>query len=508
MATTALVKAASHVDPQIFPLDELPQEVIDLIGSHLSASDPLTLLQWSSTCRFYRSLFAPLVFNSVTIGIHINTLPCVQTLHNNQHVRSLTVSCATDRLELRRSRMCADLSTYGSGQKNNHTWINCSYIETILSQLPPSLESLTLYFPDDWLTVNQVYWPCFSFEPEQSPLTHHERINLHRRLLWTIFDSVAKNHLMGPKDNGFSLTIHNMAPHPSGVYHQPCLRAFLKRVTSFTMSLCKFQSVAGDRVRLPKIGWFRYMITGWFYDVLRSVTELKLVANAAWQVAMRFNGVPCYSTLSPLPTHFTQLRHLALENMFIDSKLVDYLTFSFHASILESVTLHNCFCHTITNVESEAETLDFPDAPTWSDLFRRLAKATTRKLTSVKVTYDISLISERMPCYFDKRHRHNPELCVFRKDSLNMSWVCESLIDAAAVDSQCDEYTRFSDAACRRHLHRSMVFLYTTIDPVKRTFTSGVWDTTLRYADGTDLDSWKRLVDKMTRNGGRNLPRC
>lgn len=296
MATKDLVDAATHVAPGVFPLDDLPQEVIDLIGQHLSDSDPLTLLQWSSTCRFYRALFAPLVFSSVTIGIHINTTPCVQTLRKNQHVKSLTLSCATDRLELRRSRMRRDLSTYGAQHKNNYTWINCQYIETILCQLPPSLESLTLYFPDEWLTINQVYWPCYSFEPEESPLTHNDRINMHRRLLWVIFDSIAKNHHMVPKANGFALTIHNMAPHPSGVYHQPCLRAFLRKVTSFTMSLCKFQSITGDRLRLPKIGWFQYMIAGWFYDVLRSVTEFKLVANAAWQVALTYNGIPAYTS--------------------------------------------------------------------------------------------------------------------------------------------------------------------------------------------------------------------
>lgn len=230
--------------------------------------------------------------------------------------------------------------------------------------------------------------------------------------------------------------------------------------------------------------------------------------HSSFPVAFNHTQMLTMAALSPLPTHFPQLRHLTLENMFVDSRLVDYLTFSFHASILESITLHNCFCHTITNVESDAETLDFPDAPTWSDLFRKLAKATTRKLTSVKVTYDISLIAERMPCYFDKRHRHNPELCMFRTGSLDMAWVCESLIEAAVLDSQCDEYTRFSSTACRKHLHRSMVFLYSTIDPAKRSFTSGAWDTTLRYADGTDLESWKRLVDKMMRNGGKNLPRC
>ncbi|KAJ9639151.1 hypothetical protein H2204_004059 [Knufia peltigerae] len=409
--------------------------------------------------------------------------------------------------------MCRDLSAHRYMYKRHFTWINCSFIETILRQLPPSLESLTLYFPDEWLTLNQVYWPCFSFEPEQSPLTDYERVHLHRRLLWTIFDSVAKNHDMAEKPNGFALTIHNVAPHPSGVYHQPCLGEFLRKITSFTMSLCKFQSIAGDRVRLPKTGWFRYMITGWFYDSLHSITEFKLVANAAWQVALKFNDVPSYSTLCPLPSHFPQLRHLSLENMFIDSRLVDYLTYPFHATILESVTLHNCFCHTTTNdnVESSdaaAETLDFPDAPTWSDFFGMLVNAATCKLTSVSVTYDISLVSERMPCYFDKRHRHSPELCAFRKDSLNMSWVCDSLIEAAALDNLCDEYTRFSTTACRKHLHRSRVFLYSSIDPVKRAFTPGVWDTTLRYADGSDLESWKRLVDKMTRNGGRNLPRC
>ncbi|KAK5560887.1 hypothetical protein LTR46_001196 [Exophiala xenobiotica] len=501
----------SHAGRDFFPITQLPQEVVDAIQVLLSATDPVTLLQWSSTSRFYRDLLGPHVFRSLTLGLHVSPLQCVDALSEHKHIKSLTFSCATTRPSpLRRSRPCKVLENH-----ERHcplTYINCSFIDSTLRHLPPALSSLILHFPDHWITHNQAYWPRFSFETEDQPLADGDRVVLNRTLLWTVLDAVAKNDI-SQRPDGFELQILNISPFVSGVYHQPCFRTFLGHVTSFTLSLCIFEPDPLNRMH-PKNEWFRYLLSGWFYDNLERVRNFKLISNAAWQVAGEFpwSSRISYSTLSPKPEHMPQLRHLTLENTFIDTELIDFLTTTGHPQALETITLHNCFCHATTSeVESEAEaemeTVDIFESPTWSNLFDSMVDAHPSNLVSVKITYDEVHLKARMPCYYDKNH--DPSVCKLRRNDKSRP-ICESLMHAAAIDAECPEYAKYIAlrTPCECHAHRTMMFLYSTIDPGKGSFASGRWDTCMRYGDGRDMESWKRLAKVMNANGGRHVLTC
>jgi len=298
----------SHAGRESFPITRLPQEVVDVIQAHLSASDPDALLQWSSTSRFYRDLLAPHVFRSITVGLHVSPLHCVDTLREHKHIKSLTFSCAAARPSpLRRSRPCQVLTSHE--RHSPLTWINCSFIDSTLRHLPPGLSSLTLHFPDHWITCNQVYWPRFSFESEHQPLGHDDRDVLNRTLLWTVIDAVAKNDI-SQRPNGFEFQILNISPHTSGVYHQPCFRTFLSHLTAFTLSLCNFEPLPSDKT-LPRNDWFRYLLSGWFYDNLERVRDFKLISNAAWQVAGKFPWSTRISYSSKSASICSSVQHLA-----------------------------------------------------------------------------------------------------------------------------------------------------------------------------------------------------
>ena len=83
-------------------------------------------------------------------------------------------------------------------------------------------------------------------------------------------------------------------------------------------------------------------------------------------------------------------------------------------------------------------------------------------------------------------------------------------MNAAAIDAECPELSKYIAirTPCESHVHRTMVFLYSTIDPDKGSFALGLWDTCMRYDDGRDMESWKRLAELMITNGGRNVLTC
>ena len=279
--------AESHQGLGYFPMDSLPLEVIELIGA---ASDPATLIQWSSTCRFYRDLLSPHVFKSITIGPKLASTRVVGALSSNDRVKSLTFTCEADR----HSRQAKEDSkaSKNEGRRCPTELINSDLLSQVLRRLPTNLASLTLRFPDEWMAKDNICWPRrFAFEDEQ-PLSDCERHDLHHDMLWTTMDSMAKNNISHKQE--FQLQILNMTPHVSGVYHQPFFRNFLRQVTSFTLALGKFERHWAHRP-LDR-SWYRYLLSGWFYDQLQKVETFTLSAEAVWlNTAVLSSGVDFYS---------------------------------------------------------------------------------------------------------------------------------------------------------------------------------------------------------------------
>ncbi|KAK5030436.1 hypothetical protein LTS07_005220 [Exophiala sideris] len=485
-----------------FPINSLPLEVIELIGA---ASNPATLVQWSSTCRFYRDLLSPHVFRYITFGPKLPPSRVVEALSRNVCIKSLTFTCEADR----HSRQAKEDSEARNdeGQRPSKDSINFDLLGQVLRRLPTNLANLTLRFPHEWTAVDNMCWPeQFAFEDEQ-PLTACERHDLHHEMLWTTLDSMAKNNISHKQE--FQLQIHNMSPHVSGVYHQPSFRNFLRQVTSFTLALCKFNRHPSHRP-LERT-WYRYLLSGWFYDQLHRVETFTLSAKPIWlNTAVVSLGVQLYSTLSPKPDHLPNLKHLTLSGLFIDPDLIAFLTS--HAQNIQSVSLHNCFCHATTKDGGTSWWLvdyDVSQCPPWSSLFDSLAAQKSAKLTSFTISYDSWHIEDRMPCYYEERH--DTEACAgyspHRFGSLRQPLLCKSLMAAAVLDAECRRSSRLTGIPCEKHSHQSLMFLYSDLHVERHGkgasayFLWGTTDTCMSFIEGSDFESWMSASMNLTNVG-------
>ncbi|KAI1611727.1 hypothetical protein EDD36DRAFT_297914 [Exophiala viscosa] len=493
--------AECHQETGYFPIDSLPLEVIELIRAQC---DPATLLSWSSTCHFYRGLLRLHVFEQITIGPKIPPTRVVEALSGNFHVLSLEFTCEADR----HSHQAKEDSKAGGnvgGQRSPKDLISSEMLGQVLRQFPEDLANLTLRFPEKWIAKDNLCWPReFAFEEEQ-PLTDIERNNLHNDLLWTTLDSMAKNNISSQRV--FRLQLLNISPHVSGVYHQPCFRNFLRKITSFVLELCRFER--HWRHRPLERTWYRYLLSGWFYDQLQRVEDFSFFATPIWSDTLLSDSRHVYSTLSPKAEQLPNLKHLTLSTVMIDPNLIAFLTSKCHAQNIESISLHDCFCHaTIHDYGTplgDAE-YDASECPTWATLFDRLVAQRPPNLTSFTISYGPWQLEEKMACYYQEGHE--TKHCSLAS-TMNPQ-MCKTLMAAAVLDADCQERSRLTRVPCDQHFHRSLMLLYSRLCPMvsrlsTACFGGGATETCTRFLEGSDLQAWKSLAELMVTNGGRNV---
>ena len=205
------------------------------------------------------------------------------------------------------------------------------------------------------------------------------------------------------------------------------------------------------------------------------------------------------------------MKHLALSGVFIDPELIAFLTSKQHDQNIQSISLNNCFCHATTK-DNETSLwrveYDASQCPTWSSFFDCLVAQSPPKLTSFTISYDSWHLEHRMACYYEEGH--DTEYCALY-GSATRSQICDTLMAAAVLDADCRDLSRLNGVPCEKHVHRSLMLLYSDLHPERgidgaaTNFLWGTMDTCTRFLDGSDLESWKRLAELMVANGGRNV---
>ena len=237
------------------------------------------LISWSSTCSFYRNLFASRLFRDLLLRIEPKSMLSVHALSKTshwKHVESLTLSP-----RFPKNQRYISGSKYHRRQLNLVRDLDHECLDQILSNLPPKLKSLALDFPS--------YWPQKGkddfgpLDPEETPeqTVVVERTLKLRKLVYTVMSAVSRSDFSSKQ--GFVLQLSNLPPMPCTAYSTPGFHQFLNHVTHFTILLSNWAYHVTKLVDDLRSPWQLFRGLGhWFFDHLTKAVTLNFYTNGPW----------------------------------------------------------------------------------------------------------------------------------------------------------------------------------------------------------------------------------
>ncbi|KAJ9603408.1 hypothetical protein H2200_012186 [Cladophialophora chaetospira] len=287
------------------------------------------VLNWSSTCSYYRRLLAPHLLHDLVLRTRPKSVDSVAALANTSHwsqVKALTV-CTTFLLEKERD----------DGFESPFEDLDLEHIERVLSNLPPNLESLTVDLPWDWYNDldGEDHEP---FEiPEEGDFAH---------VFYTIFHSLGQNEIS--KKGRFTFNVlnipgaHFLGPDGRDATTEDGFHNFLSHVTTFKLTLPYVDNGAGWQMSVYRSDSdnFTAALGSQFIDKLADVTSLTLEANYSCPIGSNRDW---HAIAFPMPTEdarFPKLKTLTFDHFWVDTDLLGFI--GTHSPNIEHLTLLNC----------------------------------------------------------------------------------------------------------------------------------------------------------------------
>jgi hypothetical protein len=348
-------------------LGNLPRELQLAIAEALvsSSNGHAAILEWSSTCSFYRSLLAPYVFG--TVSLH-NDEKCVSALFRiargpySEHVKRLVYSgfrnCASDKY---------DYHTFRS--------VFPSLVNEVLSELRqfPCLSTVAIRFPSDLYNG-----PCLDHpisggrfhlvmrDPEDA-----KKNALAELLMYQTYKSLSQNL----EHRITALEIENLELIAASAFSNEAFHRFLHSIQRFQLSL-KEENDPYHENCFKDYQKFAANLGSYFFNHLHHVSEL--IFKGAKTGTISFTGFGDHGSSVLAKHQMPLLKRVHLEWTYICPGLVEFLVDKL--ATLESISLHEC-----------SASLDINDGLgrhgiTWEVLFRRIINANASKLQRFTVT--------------------------------------------------------------------------------------------------------------------------
>ena len=439
----------------------------------------IALLNWSSTCRFYRDLLASHLFRDVVLRSKTKSMSSIEAISKTthwQHIESLTV-CGTYVTEERTPHPYPR----DANQVDPLADFDFSVLSLILSDLPPNLKHLTLDFPTDW-TRESDYLSVLDVDERLEETLEYESLDTWRKLLFTVFHAVVKNDISSKKK--FGLKLLNIPPMQCSVWFSDEFEQFLGHVTEFALCLDHFDNGAGwnmNTMESPVI--FAGRLYQWFWENLTNVRSLNIHADESWPIGLAPGR--CHIPLA-LPSddyRFQKLVNLSLKWWLMDAELITLL--GKHMPNLGRLTITNYYADAKDNSSSEADI-----SPSWADFFTALGQHPS--LTQITLYPHLSGL--RLLDAFD---RMKGELANNEDDDVRAAWDEASLLQASRQSMlETGKWTSKDDARMKRLWpHCSLDDKYGMI------FDQEEYNAE-RYNQGSDHTAWIRLCDVLEARGG------
>lgn len=342
----------------------------ELSNEQLASS--MALLNWSSTCRSYRRLLGPLIFENLVLRAQAKSLASCTVLSDTdhwQHVTSL-VFCGTYLI-----------AEYGD---NPEYRVRIDPLEDfdfdqlfrILSNLPPNLRRLTLDFPTEWSLEcygctgkDGNYLDVFDIDEQPEQTLELESSDNWRKLIFTVFSALVRNDISTKSD--FELWLFNIPALPCSVYWSSEFQHFLNRVSHLVLSFSHFDNLAGWNLNTMEMPVnFASRLGTWFWNHLANVKSLSIRADSSWPFGLAPGRCHIPVALPDSKLRFQRLAFLTLTWWFVDSELIALLLI--HMSALKNLTIMDYFADNKDCSSSDAE-----NTPTWADFFTALCRHPT-----------------------------------------------------------------------------------------------------------------------------------
>ena len=446
------------------------------------------LLNWSSSCRFYRKLLSPFVFDDVILRARHKSVASCEALQNTDRWQQVTslVFCGTYFIE-----------EHHKDDPGHSTRIDpleefdFDQLIRVLSSLPPNLRKLTLDFPTEWTLECDGrgddmgdYLDVFDVDEQPEETLKFERIENWRKLIFTVFNAVAKNDLSSKQD--FELCLFNIPPLPCSMYWSPEFHRFLNSVGHLKLSFSHFDNGAGWNMNTMSMPvHFASNLGPWFWNHLANIKGLSIDADDSWPFGLAPGR--CHIPLA-LPDPEIQFQHLAsltLKRWLVDHSLLDFLTI--HMPALTDLTIADYWAD-----DKEYSSCDAENTPSWADFFTALCRHPTLTHLTLFAHASGHLLLDP---YGDLKGELAPEANY--EESFRTAWEANQSLQASRrAMKDADTWTASDDARMKRiwpHVH---------LDDKYGMIFDGEECNAERFTDGSDHEAWLKLCDHLEKRGG------
>lgn len=437
------------------------------------------LLAWSATCKYFHSLIAPDVHETVVLRSKTKSVRSIKALmvsQNWRYVRELIFAATSQDGE-------EGLRGYVGTEREERIKSEMKELYSILCDLPPNVRSLTLDFPQNW-DKEPDYVVHYSYDDEA--VKKAERILRFRALLATVFEAVGDSESTG---RDIELKLYNVPPTRCSGWENSRLSKFLQHVSSFTMSLCHFSDGNGWNLStsLTPLPMFLCDLETNFYSHLANVRTFKLHADHSWPLGVMPGNNHLPMPLPRMQEKLSKVKHLSFQQIFISEELIQFLVM--HAHNLESIELTDCFAH------GEGEYTMVPSAPTWSQLFTTLADAQPESLISVNVSNPAKKMLKLLEQY------EHDDRTLAEDDVAQVAGILhKQRSEEAALYKQAAQ-----QADVRRRRRR--IFSYCTLHWEYGELLDDAVTNVAEFLSGRDHDAYLKLIKVVEENNDQNKPR-
>jgi hypothetical protein len=472
-------------------------------GEHESTgihADYITVMSFSATCSFYRSLLAPLIFSRVVLRNTQKSGTSITAIAKGKHrdvVKELHVHFIGSASE--ESPETSSEASDEPARNFKEDSILPPSVRVILSNLNgpdrlfPNLERVIIEFDFDEAEWYE-HWGEDIMQDEYESVDKAVEVECSdawRALLCETFEALANNAENkcasdGNKPDSFSaFKIAKLQPVRISALSSDKWKSLLSNhVKEFTLQLVPPVDLAGWEINscMSMAGWTGNFDEA-FFNHLDLCEGLTLLPNESAPLGL-YSGRHC-CPLALRPDQMPRLRTLELEYIIICEELVDFVVA--RKDTLESLVMRDCF--------ASLHPLVADDELRWANLFDALVEARPKNLTRIEVLIVKQEIDyDGLFCEDDDN-----DVCELQR----MKELLEEDRDAKGERKRDGTEDEGMGVADRRKAGKRTLFLYATLDAKYGTCFTDEAEIRKQFLKGEDQESWDALMDLVWDNGQR-----
>lgn len=424
------------------------------------------LVSWSASSKRFRRFLSPYLFKTVVLRDTPRSIASMKYLSTKtcwNYIQHFIFATIYNTSKLKKDDSEGD---DGNEDKADDADDTIDDLSTILSHLPPNLQSLILDLPEG----SDNRWEGSFLEPY--PPNSDSEIPLYRLALRSILNSISVNDVS--KKPSFHLKLYNICPYHSIAFHSNSWKIFLSNVTSFTLylkhydnSLCWNMNMhlrAADLA--PDVGKY-------FFDSLERVQSFNLYCDLLCGPDELMQPLE-----PPFPSNriWRDLRHVSFKETFICTRTVEFL--QAHLDTIETIELVDCFAPKVDDIEGNR-------CESWQSFFKCLADAEPPRLHSMRIHYIYRNEDDLLRSYgqsAEEQQRKEEARKILRQQEEDLKQM-EDEIERARVEERQKKLLAYYDE-----------------DDTSGVVAEGEEMIVSKFLNGKDHEEWLRLVDVMQEN--------